>query len=273
MDWVQRKKEVRIKQIRLLAEYIASGYFSNGQLDLGAVLKDEGIKLLFDHYEQSFDGLLVYDVNKFYIHLDLDKGNTRSSKRSRFSVAHELGHYFISEHHQSIVNGTFQVHPSKFKPQQTNIIEIEADSFAATLLMPSEPFKICCFRKKFSLDLIEAISNQFNISFTSALLRFADEDAGTYPLMISFFRNGVLSGYKKSNDFTFKNVPFKSKIGQPPPPSSVLGEHYRLKDSKFKDVQEIAADDWFWVNSSKKMKEQCFYSDYGYDISVLWIDY
>ncbi len=38
----------------------------------------------------------------------------------------------------------------------------------------------------------------------------------------------------------------------------------------FTDVQEVYVDDWFWRDSSQKLNEQCFYSNY--DISVLWAD-
>jgi Zn-dependent peptidase ImmA (M78 family) len=270
MDRAQRKKEARIKHIRTLAEFIVSDCDTSVPLNLDVILNKEGINIYYDHYEQCFDGLLTFEPKQFCIHVDIDKGNYRGSKRSRFSIAHELGHYFIPEHHKSIIDGTFIVHPSNFKAKQTNLFEIEADSFAASLLMPSAQFKEFCYQREFSFELIKSISDFFNVSLLSSLLRFVDKDAGTYPLMISLFQNGLLTAYKQSEDFKFRNVPFKSKIGHPPPPTSAIGEYYRLADTKFKDVQEVSADDWFWINSSQKMYEQCFYSDYGYDISVLW---
>lgn len=270
MDRSQRIKEYRDKKISELANFIASDFFENNQTDLHKILTDERITLYYDHYENYFDGLLVHEPYRFYIHLNIDKGNKKDSKRSRFSIAHELGHYFIPEHHQSIINGTFQCHPSNFRTYQSNLIEQEADYFAACLLMPSVKFKEACYRKKFSLNLIDEISNKFNVSRLSALQRFIDVDAGTYPIMISFYRNGLLSGFKQSKDFPYRNIPFKSKIGQPPPPISAIGEYYRKNDAKYTDVQTIYTDDWFWVDYSKKLSEQCFYSDYGYDISILW---
>ncbi|MDZ7777159.1 MAG: ImmA/IrrE family metallo-endopeptidase [Bacteroidales bacterium] len=169
------------------------------------------------------------------------------------------------------MDGSFKIHGSSFKATQNNIIEIEADSFAATLLMPSEEFKSFCFKKSFSFKLIESLSKHFKVSFTSALIRFVDDDAGTYPLMISFFRDGLLSGYTQSKDFRYKNIPFKSKIGHPPPPTSVIGNYYKEKLSKPIGVMEISTDDWFYVQP-EEMYEQCFYSDYGYDVSVIWLD-
>lgn len=270
MDLTKRKKEVRMKKIRSLAYFISESYPDDFQTNLTEILKDESLMIFYDHYDEYFDGLLFFDNNSFFIHLNIDKGNFPDSKRSRFSIAHELGHYFISEHHENIVNGNLRYHPSKFEINRKNLIEEEADYFAACLLMPSKKFKTACYKKPFSLELIEKLSNDFNVSRLSTLLRFADQDAGTFPIMISFFRNGLLSGYKQSNDFPYKNVPFKSKIGQPPPPTSVLGEYYLKSDAKYTSVQQLYADDWFWINSSKPIFEQCFYSNYGYDISIIW---
>jgi Zn-dependent peptidase ImmA (M78 family) len=272
MDLIQRKKEAREKKINKLANYISSDFIEANKLDIEKILSCESIHVYYDQYEDCFDGLLTFDLTDFHIHLNVDKGNFKGSKRSRFSIAHELGHYFIPEHNQSIINGTFPCHPSSFKPNQNNIIEREADYFAACLLMPSKLFKTSCYRKKFSLNLVDELSDVFNVSKTSALLRFADIDAGTYPLMIFFFRNGVLSGYKKSSDFPLKDVPFKTKIGKPPPKTSVIGEYYLNNETKFKEVIEVSVDDWFWIDSNQKLNEQCFYSDYDYDISILWPD-
>ena len=270
MDLTQRKLELRKEKISELANFISLRFFENGAVQLEKIAREESIPVIYSNYENSFDGALVYDPICFYIHLNRDTGNTEGSKRSRFSLAHEFGHYFNPEHHLAIKNRTFQAHKSSFMIRQKDYREEEADYFAARLLMPSAPYKQACYRKKFSLKLIDELSETFNVSKVSALLRFADTDAGTFPIAVFFFRNGLLSGYKQSSDFPFRNVPFKSKIGQPPPQLSAIGEYYRIKDNKFKDVQEVYADDWFCTSSIQRLNEQCFYSDYGYDVSVVW---
>lgn len=268
----QKKREAQKIKINKLANFISKDHMYEFILNLDEITSFESIPVIYDHYENYFDGLLVYEYNNFFIHLNVDNGNNKGSHRSRFSIAHELGHYFLPDHHQSIIDGTFPCYPYSFIPKQRNVVEDEADYFAACLLMSSTKFKEACSKKMFSLKLIDEISNSFNVSNISALLRFADSDAGTYPIMISFFKNGVLNSYKQSSDFTMNDVPFKTKIGQPPPPSSIIGEHYLNKENKFNDIQEVSVDDWFWSNSKQKLNEQCFYSDYGYDVSVLWFD-
>lgn len=272
MDLSQRKKEARKKKIRDIANFISEDYMEGFKLNLEKILRSESIFIHYDHYEDYFDGLLIYEASDFYIHLDIDSGNSKSSRRSRFSISHELGHYYIPEHHKAIINGTFPSHPSKFRPKQRNYLEEEADIFAACLLMPSLYFKKACLKRKFSFDLIDKLASGFNVSRLSTLLRFADKDAGTFPLMISFYRRGLLTGFKQSEDFPLKDVPFRSKIGKPPPPTSVIGEYYLNKEKRFRDVQEVYVNDWFWYDSTQKLNEQCFYSNYDYDISVIWPD-
>lgn len=267
-----KKKETQKFKINKLANFISENHLYEFGLNLDEITSFESIPVIYDHYENYFDGLLVYEYNNFFIHLNIDNGNNKGSHRSRFSIAHELGHYFLPDHHQSIIDGTFPCFPYNFKPKQRNVVEDEADYFAACLLMPSTNFKEACYRKKFSLELIDDLSNKFNVSTISALLRFADCDAGTYPLMITFFKNGVLNSYTQSSDFPYRDIPFKTKIGQPPPITSVIGEYYLNNNYKFKEVQDVYVNDWFWRESDKKLNEQCFYSDYGYDISILWAD-
>jgi Zn-dependent peptidase ImmA (M78 family) len=264
------KWEYRKMKIKSVAEFIGNSYLSEGGTDLNKIAIDEKIPVLYDNYEDAFDGILVYENKRFYIHLNQDKGNLPETNRSRFSLAHEFGHYFLDEHRIGLMNRIIKSHPSSFHLNSNILIEKEADYFAACLLMPSERFKKMCGTEKMSLSLIEKLSKYFKTSRLSTLLRFAEKDAGTYPIMISFFKKGLLEWFKQSDDFPFRNVPFKSKKGHPPPPLSVIGEYYRLLDAKYTDVQEIASDDWFCVNSSKKMQEQCFYSDYGFDISIVW---
>ena len=82
-----------------VAEDIASFY--PVPIPLKDVIEDEGIKLICDDYgTNTFDGLTIYERNEevFYIHLNIARGNRIDNSKGRFTLAHELGHYFIDEH-------------------------------------------------------------------------------------------------------------------------------------------------------------------------------
>ena len=56
-----------------------------------------------------------------------------------FSVAHELGHYYLPGHIDAVLSG--DVHESHAGFASGSRYEMEADHFAATLLMPRALFK------------------------------------------------------------------------------------------------------------------------------------
>ena len=241
------------------------------QFDFKDVIKPEIISdynelpYFFDHYDKYFDGMLVWDRSRFYAHINLDRVITKDSPRARFTFGHELGHFLIEEHQLAIKQSS---HPSNYTVNEKNQMEQEANYFAASLLMPYSYFKRTCYKKKLSFALIEELSQHFQTSSLATILRFVA--AGTYPVMVSFFENKRLKWFDRSEDFPYKV--FKSKIGQAPPPTSVLGEYYLDAEKKFTNVERIYADDWFVTNAKTMLNEQCFYSDYGYEISMVWPD-
>lgn len=57
-----------------------------------------------------------------------------------FSVAHELGHYFMPGHVEAVIQGETGMHLSRAGFNSGNRYEAEADRFAAGLLMPRHLF-------------------------------------------------------------------------------------------------------------------------------------
>src|SRR5690606_29920120 len=104
--------EIRKKKIQEKADGLSS-FFSEG--DIAGLIKiaaSEDLPVYYDHYEDAFDGMLLYDGRHFHIHINIDRGNTKTSKRGRFSLAHELGHYFINEHRIGLKYGLIEAHAS-----------------------------------------------------------------------------------------------------------------------------------------------------------------
>ena len=57
-------------------------------------------------------------------------------RRQKFTLAHELGHYFLHRHnHNKFMDKTL------FRNGQTSSLEIEANAFASELLMPEDALK------------------------------------------------------------------------------------------------------------------------------------
>ena len=95
----------------------------------------------------------------------------------RFSIAHELGHYFIDGHLDQIPFDD-NVHRSRAGFVSNNYYEREADHFAAGLLMPITPVRRIIDRSPIGFGSIEAIQQKTNASLTAAAIRYvgmADE--------------------------------------------------------------------------------------------------
>jgi len=90
----------------------------------------------------------------------------------RFSVSHELGHYFLPGHiDQVLKNG---VHVSRAGFITADPYELEADHFAAGLLMPEGPFRKAMDRHDPGLEGIEAVADLCLTSRTATAIRYAE---------------------------------------------------------------------------------------------------
>lgn len=150
------------KYIKELAEFIALEY-NETITSLERIIESENISVFYDDYGNAFDGIIVYD-SEFYIHINTKRGNGIDSPRGRFTLAHELGHYFIDNHRNGLKSGLLEPHPSLNFEEKHRLIEREADYFASCLLMPEKRFTADCLRRKFKFSIIEEISKKYNKS-------------------------------------------------------------------------------------------------------------
>lgn len=263
-------------QIRSLAEFIANEFSKENKTLLSRIAEEEGIPMHFDAYENAFDGILLYDPNAsaFHIHINTDLGNRSESKRGRFTLAHELGHFFIDEHRLGLKYGSLSPHPSLHNLIQKPLIEEEADYFASCLLLPENRLRTLALPRKFSFETLHSISNYCQISILCSLIRFAE--IGNHEIFAIISQNNIAKWFVTSKDFPHWKSRFK--IGDTLPPTTVAGEYFSTAEKKLTGVEDLFADDWFLVPSNdnranRRMHEQCFYSDsYGYVISLLWFD-
>ena len=89
----------------------------------------------------------------------------------RFSIAHELGHYFIDGHLDQIPFDD-NMHRSRAGFVSNNYYEREADHFAAGLLMPITPVRRVIHKSPSGLGGIQAVQQETNASLTAAAIRY-----------------------------------------------------------------------------------------------------
>lgn len=145
-----------------------------GPVDLVGIAKAAGIKLHYGDYDENFDGLIAHKSGIFHIHLNLRRMNRdRNSSRARFTLAHELGHYFIDEHRNQLISGK-EPHASQcgMFDGADCIEEQEADFFAANLIMPPSRFIPAARGLGSPLETILTLANTFDASLTATALQY-----------------------------------------------------------------------------------------------------
>lgn len=164
----------RRQQLSELAEAVVEIHSpQNGPVDLDKILNENGIKLHTDHFDENFDAVLIPDTPDFHIHLNLRKVNgDPTAPRARFSIAHELGHYFIDEHRNRLLEEPPHLSLCGLFDANECHEEDEADHFAANLIMPPSRFKNAAQGQGSPLQTILSLSTKFDASLTATALQF-----------------------------------------------------------------------------------------------------
>lgn len=117
---------------------------------------------------QGISGMLVRFGNEFGILYGTHIANTGFQN---FSIAHELGHYFLPGHIDAVIaDGNHRSH-ADFR--SGNLYEREADYFAAALLMPRQLFTNLMRSVGDGLPAIERLAELCQTSLTSTAIRYA----------------------------------------------------------------------------------------------------
>lgn len=164
--------EERLSEIAELAEIVADEYCPKGRVDPERIVHAVGLTLNYGAYLDYFDGLLEHKSRRFHIYCNLDRVENARSGRAHFTIAHELGHYFIDEHRNALAAGVVPAHPSFCEHESELLVEREADHFASNLLMPTARFSKACRSKRVGLESILALAELFGASITSTALRY-----------------------------------------------------------------------------------------------------
>ena len=132
---------------------------STDAVDLKAFLAKIGGQLEFG---ETVESLVVRDKNNFTIFLP----NLTSWRRDRFTIAHELGHYFL--HYRYFDLDEREIPEKRFKRYGRSGAETEANHFAGMFLMPRNRF----VRRFGETDgNVADLANMFEVSTAAAQVR------------------------------------------------------------------------------------------------------
>ena len=166
----RRLSSSREEELSDLGEVIAARH--KGLIDPIEIAHSNRITLSFGDYADAFDGLLEAKAGAFHIYCNLRRVEQKDSARSRFTLAHELGHYFIDEHRNALLAGVVPSHPSFCDYQSSNLVEVEADCFASSLLMPFSRFSAAANEETKGLVGVLNLASLFQTSISATAIRY-----------------------------------------------------------------------------------------------------
>ncbi|WP_216213061.1 ImmA/IrrE family metallo-endopeptidase [Amycolatopsis aidingensis] len=130
------------------------------------IARSEGIQVVRAPASGSESGFLLRDAERVVIGIN----SQTSRRRQRFTIAHELGHWKLHDGRPLIVDHTIRINKrDQVSSAATDYEEIEANAFAAALLMPAELVQAAVDREQKTGiesrdDLIQALAEEFDVS-------------------------------------------------------------------------------------------------------------
>ena len=144
------------------------------------IAREMGIFVWEKEADSGYDGYLISADGAWGIMIN---SSIRSNARKRFTVAHELGHYYIDYH-----NGTgYQCFGKDIGVAGSSVRqdEREANEFAVELLMPDQLFRADIRQRDIGLETIDSLAAKYGTSMTSTAIRYARSSPDACAIVIS----------------------------------------------------------------------------------------
>ena len=164
---------VRKKKIETLTQKIL-GECNVGEppVPIEAIAQRYGLQIRFQALQSDLSGFLYREQGDGVIGVN----SIHAKVRQRFTIAHELGHFLLHQNDSLHVDRAVHVKfRSNLAKQGTDVDEMEANSFAAEILMPralierefeqSEPIDVL------DEDFIIRLAHRYNVSIQALFLR------------------------------------------------------------------------------------------------------
>jgi hypothetical protein len=233
--------------------------FANGFVDPFAIARIEFpmLKVIGDDFKNQFDGQLEYHSNQntfllFYNTKYDSKDSTESPHhpRTRFSVAHELGHYYL-EKHRAFLMKTGKIHQSKSEFTSNIMVEREADAFAASLLMPQAIFASVVNKDELTISRIKELSDTFQTSRVSTAIRSVQ--LSDFPCAIIGIREGKIV-WRFLSDVLIEGKCYPKPKGPVQSPSTKISLASQVSAMEEIPPKSENADQWFWIYGAAEKK-------------------
>lgn len=160
-------KPARPRYSRINAEVdrlLAQAQIKGPPVPVDRLARAAGAKVVFNEFKDEVSGVLIRRDGTIVIGVAKDQ----SDERKRFTIAHELGHLLLHDGEEVHVDKQFRINlrsPTSSKAE--DVEEIEANAFAASLLMPLSYLKADLQGVGIDIDdvaRIEALAKRYRVS-------------------------------------------------------------------------------------------------------------
>ena len=240
-----------MNKIQVLAKEIKQIFSHQIITDVYSICKQLGIDIV--EAPIKADAYLKCEDGSSYIVLK----ESLNANRKKFTIAHELGHFYIPWHSELMFG--CDIKEMDFKNDYVPR-EKEANMFAAELLMPIEEFKNF-FSGKINYTMVSGLANIFDVSFQAALNRCIDLANEDCIAICSI--NRCVKWFKSTEDFPlFIN---RKKVSE-------LSGADELFDLQLFQVKTIQEPGYVWFSNADDIdieEESVLFPTYNEVISII----
>lgn len=214
-------------------------------------------------------GLLLGDIEKSEGIILVKR--TSMPQRRRFTVGHELGH-FLCPFHKPQNGDEFRCSANDMnltfagKEDPAARMEVEANRFAARLLMPEPYFRQHLrLRKGAEIEHILTLAEKYDTSKEATARRYVDVQDEPCAIIVS--HNGRILRFYRGEDFPYVDVE-----GGSPVPRGSLTARTDLKQGVASDSEERDGGIWLSVQHGRRapmLYEQVLPQSEGYRLTLL----
>ena len=220
--------------------------------------------LVLDGDLKAADAWLLRKGNKGLIRVS---NSIAETGRRRFAIAHELGHWSLHKNISQLFSCTSEDMVARYKASPP---ELEANCFAAELLMPRHLFQPALQASLPTAQFVNELADRFQTTQTSTAFRIADVSTDYFALVAS--KDGIIKWWQASEplrDLIWIDV------GDKVPRYSVAAQFFKgEKLPKNPEKVDVEA----WISENRGLDADCFFEDvipmgtYGQVLSLLWLE-
>lgn len=149
----------------------------NPPVNLEKIAKELKINIQYESFDGELSGILIRNEEKGEYIIGVNKEHPEN--RKRFTIAHEVGHFLLHEGNETYIDTSIRYNfRDSDSSQGTSMDEMEANAFAASLLMPEDMLEEYIDNHHGYIDYnddkeIKKMADTFQVSVQALMIRLA----------------------------------------------------------------------------------------------------